>query len=324
MSWIDSIKEIQRAADENRLVVFVGSGVSANSGIPTWGQLIEQFANELNYNNCGQCTTETDSCASVECHKKYDFSRDEYLRVPEYYYNQHDEQKYYKFIQETLACEQNANSINDAIFRLMPHHIITTNYDRLLETSKEANAHLYTLISKDDDILSNNNFRYIIKMHGDIEHPETIVLKESDYINYEQTHILISTFIKSLLIDHSFLFIGYSLNDYNLNLIIGWINYFVRASRINNRPHNFIIQAEPASEFEKIRLEKSNIAIISTNDMPKNMLEKIVFPEDITDERGKMLYAYLRCIYDSELFYNFISLSDRLCNKFDILQSYNK
>ena len=324
MNWIDSIKEIQRMADENRLVVFVGSGVSANSGIPTWGKLIEQFAKELSYNKCGQCEEYVENCANIGCHKKYNFNRDEYLRIPEYYYNQQREDKYHKFIQETLACEQNANSINDAIFRIMPHHIITTNYDRLLETSKEANAHLYTLVSKDDDILSNNNFRYIIKMHGDIEHPKTIVLKESDYINYEQTHVLISTFIKSLLIDHSFLFIGYSLNDYNLNLIIGWINYFVRASNIDNRPNNFIIQAEPASEFEAVRLERSSISVISTNEMPNNVLEKFVLPEDITDERGKMLYAYLKCIYDSELLNNFISLSDALYAKCDTLQSYNK
>ena len=63
-------------------------------------------------------------------------------------------------------------------------------------------------------------------MHGDLKVPNSIVLKESDYLDYEQKHTLISTFIRSLLVNHTFVFLGYSLNDYNLNLIIGWINYF--------------------------------------------------------------------------------------------------
>ena len=36
MNWIDSIKEINKARTNNRLVIFVGSGVSNNSGVPTW------------------------------------------------------------------------------------------------------------------------------------------------------------------------------------------------------------------------------------------------------------------------------------------------
>ena len=75
-------------------------------------------------------------------------------------------------------------------------------------------------MTRDSDLLSEANDRYIIKMHGDLDNPDTIVLKESDYIKYEQDHPLISTFIKSLLVNHTFIFLGYSLNDNNLNLII--------------------------------------------------------------------------------------------------------
>ena len=67
--------------------------------------------------------------------------------------------------------------------------------------------------------------KYIIKMHGDVLHPETIVLKEKDYLDYSQNHVLIELFVKALLADHTILFLGYSLNDYNIKLIISWINY---------------------------------------------------------------------------------------------------
>lgn len=61
-------------------------------------------------------------------------------------------------------------------------------------------------------------------MHGDLQEPEKIVLRESDYIEYEQNRPLISTYIRSLLINHTFVFIGYSLNDYMI-LKIKWMRF---------------------------------------------------------------------------------------------------
>ena len=46
--------------------------------------------------------------------------------------------------------------------------------------------------------MSKKGRNYIIKMHGDIDDIENIVLKEDDYLNYSQNHIIIETFIKSL------------------------------------------------------------------------------------------------------------------------------
>lgn len=63
MNWIDSIKEINKARTNNRLVIFVGSGVSNNSGVPTWKGLIETIAKKINYNEkCNGCDTVEISC----------------------------------------------------------------------------------------------------------------------------------------------------------------------------------------------------------------------------------------------------------------------
>lgn len=226
MDWKQAIKEIQKAQEKNQLVIFVGSGVSNNSGIPTWWDLIKVIADELGYDKCNSCKNRQEDCPKSECEERYDFSQDEYLRIPEYYFQKDtskDHSQYYELIKTTLKSDKDSNPIDDEIFKILPHHIITTNYDALLEKSKNLNSKLYTVVSQDSDLLSKSDERYIIKMHGDLETPETIVLKESDYIDYEQKHTLISTFIRSLLVNHTFLFLGYSLNDYNLNLIIGWI-----------------------------------------------------------------------------------------------------
>lgn len=40
------IEQIQQASKQNRLVIFVGAGVSANSGVPLWSELINSLKNK--------------------------------------------------------------------------------------------------------------------------------------------------------------------------------------------------------------------------------------------------------------------------------------
>lgn len=324
MNWVDSIKEIVKANNENRLVIFVGAGVSKNSNIPDWKGLIKNIANTINYHEkCNKCNEQSKACPKDDCEKQYDFSREEYLKIPEYYFHKisgTEKAQYYQTIVDTIKCDAKPNAIDDLIFDILPQHIITTNYDTLLEDSNSINTSLYKVIYKDRDLLSNVSDRYLIKMHGDINDPSSIILKESDYIDYEQTHTLISTFIKSLLINSTFLFLGYSLNDNNLNLIIGWINYYCKLYGVNQRPHNFLIQNDITSQFEQLRLDKNNIHVIYIGEIPND----ISCPDSITDNTGKNLFRFLKCISDSKTFSKFIPLHEILKEKYEPLSSYKK
>lgn len=40
---VSHTKQIQEASRHNRLVLFVGSGVSASAGVPSWGELIGEI-----------------------------------------------------------------------------------------------------------------------------------------------------------------------------------------------------------------------------------------------------------------------------------------
>ena len=42
--------KIREASEQGKLVAFVGAGVSANSGVPTWGRLIEELKAEMDLN----------------------------------------------------------------------------------------------------------------------------------------------------------------------------------------------------------------------------------------------------------------------------------
>lgn len=281
MNLDDKIKYIKKARDEDKLIIFVGAGISKNSNLPDWEQLIKVFVDKLNY-------------PISEGNK---LSSDEYLKIPQYYYNIYGNEEYKKVIKEELDVERQPNDIHELIFKLNPKHIITTNYDRLLEYTVVEQRMLFDVITKDKDLLDSKKSKYIIKMHGDIKELDNIVLKENDYLNYSQNHILIETYIKSLLVDNTFLFIGYSLNDYNLKQIISWVDYLAKGyNDINDRPKNFIIQevSEAYSGFIGNYYEKSNIFIINPKDIDKEYLNNV--SNNLSNEYGQRLYGALKYI----------------------------
>lgn len=330
MDWLESINIIRKAQENNQLVVFVGAGVSKNSGMPSWSELINSISDKIGYahsDRCLNCDKRNQDCPKNKCEERHQFSQDEFLRIPEYFYQtdlSENHQEYYNLILENLCSDKKSNPIDYEIFNLLPHHIITTNYDSLLETSENSYTNLYTVVSQDSDLLSKPNERYLIKMHGDFDVPESIVLKESDYLDYEQEHPLISTFIRSLLVNHSFLFLGYSLNDYNLNLIIGWINYFQKKYKVEERPKSFLIDCKTPSEHEQMRQKSKNIFVVDISEIPTEVLQKVQIPDQLESEVGKRLYTYLCAISSPKILEEYVPLDKVLKEKYETLESYNK
>jgi len=328
MTFNEKIKELRKAREDNRLIIFVGSGISSNSGIPTWSGLIKRFAMELGYDNCKKCNFVDNACPKTICPYRYEFSQDEYLKIPQYFFDNDESlnhSKYFGVINESLSKKSNPNPLHDIIMKLNPRHIITTNYDKLIEDTQSPNSLLYKVIIEDKDLLTQISCNYIIKMHGDIEKTDTIVLKESDYLNYQQKHILIETYIKSLLIDNTFLFIGYSLNDYNLKLIINWIEYLSKEHNVKeNRPKNFIVQYnnEPTMDYLEKYFFENNIDIISTYDLPKELNKNILKVE--LDEKGKDIYKILDCIFDENNDYLIDTPINILYEKYKIFEKPNR
>lgn len=221
---LEYINLFREKAENNKLIIFVGSGVSLNvDGMQSWYSLIQKMAQTINYSKCSTCKNSKDGCSDF-CLLKEDYSTDEFLKIPQYVYNK-SKDLYDKILKENIKDVSVDAPLSEAIFDINPVHIITTNYDTLLESSKNEFCEQYQVIVHDKDLLNAEKSKYIIKMHGDINDLDTIILKEEDYLNYSQEHVLLELFVKSLLVDHTILFLGYSLNDYNIKLIISWLNY---------------------------------------------------------------------------------------------------
>ena len=145
MSYESHLEKIKEAKEDNKLVFFIGSGMSKNVGLPDWEQLINELKKDLN-------TTEED-----------------YLKVAQLYFLEFGEYEYLKKIKSFFPSEniviQNTHSL---LVKLFPQNIITTNWDIVIEKAIDNEMALYDVVRNDSELINTTSNRKLIKMHGDI------------------------------------------------------------------------------------------------------------------------------------------------------------
>lgn len=204
--FLNDVSLIREAIKNDRLVVFAGAGVSKDSGIPLWGELIDEVKKYLN-----ESTYESDA-----------------LKIAQMLYNEKGEKEYNEILKKLIYKSfQRYNELHEVIFDLKPQHIITTNYDNCFEEVINVKGLPYSIVSKDIDVPYAKFKNLLIKYHGDFEN-HNIVFKEDDYLNFNKDHTLKEIFVKSLFSNKIILFIGYRVADVNLKILIKDIQYILK------------------------------------------------------------------------------------------------
>lgn len=279
MTFYEMIDDLSSALHRKRLVIFVGAGVSKNSGLPTWGQMVQVFAKQIGYPMNGRLATE------------------EYIRIPQYYYcldESEGHSAYYSLIKSMLPENIQPNLLDYLIVSLHPKHIVTTNFDTLLDQVAVG----YQVIREDRDLLTNISSHYLLKLHGDIRQPQKLVFKEDDYLQYSETHRLMETYLKSLLIGHVFLFVGYSLNDYNLKTFVSWIDYVAKEMHVRQEMHrNYFLSSSlhAGRDYLQKYYEGKGLEVIDLYRLPEEV-DRRAESVQLADELGKKTYAVLELI----------------------------
>jgi hypothetical protein len=114
---------------------------------------------------------------------------------------------------------------HEILARLPIRTFWTTNYDRLIEKALEAGGKRVDAKYTKEQLATTRRGRdaVVYKMHGDIEHPDKAVLSKDDYERYHQTHGPFITALSGDLVEKTFLFLGFSFTDPNLDFILSRI-----------------------------------------------------------------------------------------------------
>lgn len=109
--------------------------------------------------------------------------------------------------------------------------IITPNFDCIYDTYAKQISRGTILIKSyyDDDIpkciRGNGDNRLIIKSHGSAESPDKVIFTNQDYVQARTKYSLFYEVIKSLVLTHTFLFIGCGIDDPDIKMIFEDIRF---------------------------------------------------------------------------------------------------
>ncbi len=224
------IKKYTSIMRHGNAAIFAGAGLSVPSGYLDWKQLLKPLAEEIN----------------LDMDKETD-----YLAVAQFYYNEKSNRSSINdAIKSAFTGATTKNKNIDIITRLPINTYWTTNYDRLIEKGLDSNNRKFDVkISKENLVQNISDISATVyKMHGDVQFPEDTVLIKNDYETYRVKREAFTTLLKGHLLSKTFLFIGFSFDDPNLNSILSWMKVLL-GENINE--HYCIFKSVSKNENEE-------------------------------------------------------------------------
>ncbi len=210
------IDKFAKEIKENNAGIFAGAGLSKPSGYVNWSELLAPLAEELGID----ISRESDlvSLAQYYCNEKG--GRGEINRV----------------ILEEFASERSFTNNHSILARLPISTYWTINYDSLIEDALKSYGRNPDVKYTIEQLALTKPSRdcVVYKMHGDKQHPSNAIILKEDYEVYSRKYEPFVTALSGDLVSKTFLFIGLSFTDPNLDYILSRIriNY-----GDNQRPH---------------------------------------------------------------------------------------
>lgn len=122
--------------------------------------------------------------------------------------------------------------------RLCVDGIITTNWD---DTAERIFPKYTTFVGQEQLIFSPTyNVGEIYKIHGSYNDPQSLVLTEKDYDNFNKKNPYLAAKLITLFIEHPIVFLGYSMSDSNIQEILQSVVVCLDNDNIEKLQNNLI------------------------------------------------------------------------------------
>jgi hypothetical protein len=223
------IRTYVKDIEDGSAAIFAGAGLSKSCGFVNWHELLSEIAEELGLN--------------VEL--EHDL-----ISVAQYHVNKKNSSVgLARKILEEFSEQAEPSEAHDLISRLPIRTYWTTNYDTLIEDCLKKNYRVADVKRKTDDLVTTRPKRdaVVYKMHGDVSSPGAAILYKSQYEKYHKSHEAFVTALSGDLISKTFLFIGFSFTDPNLDYVLSRLH----VPDDYRRPHYCFLRKEPEKPYEK-------------------------------------------------------------------------
>lgn len=237
------IKDFVKDLAENNVAIFAGAGMSKAVGYVDWPELLRDIADEL----------------GLKVEKEFDL-----ISLAQFHVNQRKSSAgLAKKILEEFSEQAETSLTHDILARLPIRTYWTTNYDSLIEDALKRACRVADVKHSVSQMSTSRPKRdaVIYKMHGDVSVPNEAILYKEQYERYYQTHDLFITALSGDLVSKTFLFIGFSFTDPNLDYVLSRLHV-----QKQNRTHYCFMRRELASdgddeETAKYKMRKQELRV---------------------------------------------------------------
>ena len=230
IEWGDAlVKELAA----RRCIIFFGAGASASCKAtmgtrkqpPDWIELLNLLSSKIKNNSINQALA-----TELIANKKY-------LDAAEVIESSLIHADYVDTMREIFELPRYKQSIiHEAVLRLDPKIVVTTNFDTIYDrycTQGDA-ADGYNIFKHTDNHLVSHlrsPIRCVVKAHGCITNPESMVLTRSGFFAAKQKYPQFFKVIDALFLTNTILFVGYNLDDPDIKIALENVNIAATSSR---------------------------------------------------------------------------------------------
>ena len=235
------------AIGRRRCILFAGAGVSMSVGLPSWSQLMDHMRSEI-----GLAPGDSDAGYQALA---------EYYRLP-----QGSIGSLRSWMDRTWSVSEErvrGSRIHELIVELDFPLVYTTNYDNNLEVAYRLHGRDFVKVVNARDLArAAGGLPQIIKFHGDFEDDQSLVLTETDYFDRLSFDTPLDIKFRSDTLGRTILFVGYSMSDMNIRLLLHrlwrtWRN----SGREKDRPPSFVFAGVPDPVRDAV-LEQWGISVL--------------------------------------------------------------
>lgn len=203
--------DLEQALIDRECVLFVGAGLSSGAGLPDWDVFVRRLIDDL----------------GIEWHDRLD-----YLDLTQWYRERFGPDKLAEVIRQTCTTDAHPTLAHYLLLSLPLRHVITTNYDDLLERTLSAlKRHPVKVVHQEDVARTGRDDVFVVKLHGDSRHADEIIVSRDDYDEFFERRPAMALLLEGLLLNQTFFFVGYGLRDPNFRQIHSRIARTLREAR---------------------------------------------------------------------------------------------
>jgi hypothetical protein len=196
-------------------ILFIGAGVSAWSGLPTWPNLIGELADFLDHRGLPSHLV------------RRELDQRDLLQAASFGFDLLTPQDRSSFLRQACRYETATPSLlHKRLSTLGPRAFITTNYDQLLERAlRESRPELNfkvvnnTNLIETASIVQSRASDFVFKPHGDIDASDSIILTREQYRELRHERRNAFDAFKTLMSSRPVVFVGFGLRDPDFLLI---------------------------------------------------------------------------------------------------------